>query len=341
MSIAALVPAHNEQATLPATIACLQRQTVPPDYILVISDNSSDSTVEGARAAGVDVMETIDNTGRKAGALNQALARTIDGFGVFLVMDADTIIVDDWIENALAELDDPAVGACGAVFTADRDDTWLTRCQSLEWDRFAEEISSSGRTFVLSGTAGLIRAEALEDVHANLGRYYREENITEDFALTCDLLAAGWQLRSPEVCASITETMPTVGDLYRQRRRWYQGAMQTVTAHGLHRYMAVYWKQQVLIALSVIAFWSCWVITAVTTIASGFYWHPFWAVVGCVFWFERVYTARAHRFYAALMLPELVYAVILQGAFVASLAAHLTGRAPTWHHINRTETVAC
>ena len=40
-----------------------------------MSDNSSDTTVELASKAGAEVWETAGNTHKKAGALNQALAR--------------------------------------------------------------------------------------------------------------------------------------------------------------------------------------------------------------------------------------------------------------------------
>ena len=88
--VVAVVPAHDEAAVLPATLASLRAQTRPVDRVLVVSDNSTDGTVDVARGLGADVLETVGNTHRKAGALNQAL-RSIEAENV-LVLDADTTI---------------------------------------------------------------------------------------------------------------------------------------------------------------------------------------------------------------------------------------------------------
>ena len=47
----------------------------PPDRVVVIADNCTDATVEVAREHGVEVVETVGNTEKKAGALNQQLRR--------------------------------------------------------------------------------------------------------------------------------------------------------------------------------------------------------------------------------------------------------------------------
>ena len=43
--ITVIIPAHNEQASLPDTVASVHAQTTPVDRILVVSDNSTDDTV--------------------------------------------------------------------------------------------------------------------------------------------------------------------------------------------------------------------------------------------------------------------------------------------------------
>lgn len=72
--ITVLVPAHDEADRIVATLDGLRAQTMPPVRTIVIADNCSDETVELARAAGAEVLETVDNPDKKAGALNQAWA---------------------------------------------------------------------------------------------------------------------------------------------------------------------------------------------------------------------------------------------------------------------------
>lgn len=59
VTVTVLIPAHNEEASLPRTISSLLSQSRPPDRVLVVADNCTDSTVAIARAAGVDVVESV------------------------------------------------------------------------------------------------------------------------------------------------------------------------------------------------------------------------------------------------------------------------------------------
>ena len=73
--VVVLVPAHDEAASIGTTLRALQAQTRRPDRVVVVADNCTDDTVAIARAAGAEVVETVGNTDKKAGALNQALER--------------------------------------------------------------------------------------------------------------------------------------------------------------------------------------------------------------------------------------------------------------------------
>jgi cellulose synthase/poly-beta-1,6-N-acetylglucosamine synthase-like glycosyltransferase len=60
-----LIPAHNEEAQLGMALESVLRQSRPVDRIIVVSDNSTDRTVQIARRRanrGVEVIETVDNT---------------------------------------------------------------------------------------------------------------------------------------------------------------------------------------------------------------------------------------------------------------------------------------
>ncbi|RJN33144.1 glycosyltransferase [Nesterenkonia natronophila] len=335
--ITVVIPAHNEASALPATIASLRGQTTPPNGILVVSDNSTDDTVAVARSCGVAVMETIGNTARKAGALNQALG-TLTRAGLVLIMDADTELVPTWIDTALRALQDPRVGAAGAVFRGHTPTSYLEVCQYLEWSRYAEEGRRKGKTFVLSGTAALIRWEALEDVRRATGRWYSEDSITEDMEITLALKSAGWELRSPPACSAVTEMMPTVKMLFFQRRRWNLGALQNVSAYWGTPVVRPYVRQQVMLAVSVILLWGLILFTVIALALNGpVPPQPFWLAVGAIFVTERVLTVWdepiRYRLFAALVLPELTYAVILQSTYLAAVWQKLTGSAGTWQHV--------
>ena len=169
-----LIPARNEELHLAATLASLRRQTVAPTAVWVIADNCTDATADVARANGAEVYTTVENRHRKAGGLNQLLARLLPTLGPFdavLVMDADTVMVDDFLERAVAEFDAlPDLDAVGGVFVGDDSPGLLAQFQRNEYLRYRRDISRrQGRVFVLTGTASLFRADALTAVRRQPG----------------------------------------------------------------------------------------------------------------------------------------------------------------------------
>ncbi len=89
------MPAHNEELIIETSLASLWNQTRRPDRVLVVADNCTDATVDIAQASGAEVFATVGNVEKKAGALNQILARLlpqIDVHDVIMVMDADSVI---------------------------------------------------------------------------------------------------------------------------------------------------------------------------------------------------------------------------------------------------------
>lgn len=91
--IAIIVPAHDEEAGIAATIADL-RTSSPGAHLIVVADNCGDETAQAARAAGAEVIERHDPDRRgKSFALAFARDRlTADPPDVVVVVDADCSI---------------------------------------------------------------------------------------------------------------------------------------------------------------------------------------------------------------------------------------------------------
>lgn len=343
----ALVPAHNEAAGIGATLRSLAAQTRPPDRVVVVADNCTDATADIARAHGADVIETIGNTAKKAGALNQALYALLDEADGFLVMDADSTMAPEFLETASGLLDgDPGLGAVGGIFYGEDRRGLLARMQANEYARYGRDISRHrGRVMVLTGTASLIRASALAHVRAERGRrlpgvsgqVYDAGAITEDNELTLALKTLGWRLVSPAACRVTTELMPTWSDLWKQRLRWQRGAIDNVRGYGMTRVTARYWGQQLGMALGVVVMSLYLLVTVVGVALMGFQVRWLWVAIGAIFVAERVVTVWSHgwraRGLAVLMLPELLYDLFLMGVFVRSLTDIVRRRETGWHHV--------
>lgn len=76
--------------------------------------------------------------------------------------------------------------------------------------------------------------------------------LTEDNELTICAKELGYRVVSPKDCTVKTAMMPTLGGLYKQRRRWQRGALENLIAHGLNRHTAPYAIRQALTYLGVL-----------------------------------------------------------------------------------------
>ena len=356
--VTVLIPAHNEEVTLPVTLAALGRQTRPPDRIIVIADNCTDRTIEIARELGHEAFETIGNTHKKGGALNQALSGLLPLCGsedAVLVMDADTSLNERFVETATRLLEqDTELAAVGGVFYGEPGFGLIGQFQRNEYTRYSLQIRARrGRVFVLTGTATMFRSTALKDVAAarsvyipgRPGQVYDTSALTEDNELTLALKSLGAMMTSPAECTVVTELMPSWRALWRQRQRWQRGALENLGAYGVTRATIRYWGQQVGIGYGAFALNSALLLMLITALSvDQWIWFAFWTVVGAVFLAERVITAwRAGwrgRLLAAALIPELCYDVFLQAVFISCLFDIAVGRTAAWGAPRRTTAKA-
>lgn len=352
--VTVLIPAHDEESSLPTTLRALAEQTRPADRIIVIADNCSDNTVQIARDMGHEALETVDNVDKKAGALNQALSQLLPVAGpadVFLVMDADTALGPRYIEVATQHLEqDPDLAAVGGVFFGEGGHGLLGQFQRNEYTRYSLQIRQRrGRVFVLTGTATMFRAGALLDVAGARGVFipgepgtvYDTIALTEDNELTLALKTLGATMVSPKECYVVTELMPSWGYLWKQRQRWQRGALENLGAYGFTRATLRYWGQQLGIGYGTVALNTALLLMFITFVSiDQWIWYPFWLTIGLVFLAERVITVWAGgwkaRLLAALLLPELMYDVYLQVVFINCLWGISTGSQTRWGHVQHT-----
>lgn len=350
VTVTVLVPAHNEEAGIAATLRSLQEHDDPPDRIIVVPDNCTDRTEELARAAGVEVVASVGNTKKKAGALNQVLALILPDLGendVVMVMDADTVLDRGYLAAARQRMtDDRALMAVGGLFYGEDGRGLLGQLQRNEYTRYSREVARRrGRVFVLTGTASVFRPRALRTVAecrgssipGNHGEVYDTEALTEDNELTIALKQLGALMISPRDCRVVTEVMPTWRALWTQRLRWQRGALENLGAYGVTPQTSRYWAQQLGIGYGVIALTGYAVLFLVMAVSlDNWVWFPFWVGLGLLFMLERLVAVwdsdwRA-KLLAVLLIPELVYAMFLNVVFVKGVVDIVTARKAEWGH---------
>ena len=254
--VLALVPAHNEAGSITETILSLRAQTRPVDEIVVVVNNSTDDTADIARELGVSVWDVGAMGGRKAGALNLALDRFLphlDDDDLLLSMDADTVLTDTLIENALRHFAaDAQLGALSSNHVVMRHRNLLELLQAMEYEHDRVMIGRhKGRGGCMTGMAAVFRVAALREVKATYGTVYDPSNWTEDWKLTIALRHTRWHTLRPQDCLVSTVPVSRIRGLIHQRERWARGYLQTLMQFGWTRVTAVPWTKQLGFAFSI------------------------------------------------------------------------------------------
>ncbi|GAA3960435.1 hypothetical protein GCM10023085_48670 [Actinomadura viridis] len=268
MRVSVVVPAHNEEHGLPATLRSLLAQTEPAHQIIVVDDGSADRTGEVARSYGATVLRPPRNLGSKAKAQNHALPHC-DG-ELVLAVDADTVLAPDYIEKLRPAFDDPAVAiAAGNVQTRFTRTVW-ERGRSIEylfgfhWHRPIQ--SGAHSPMVCSGCCSAFRRDVLLEFGG-----FPERTIVEDMDLTWSAQIAGHKaayVGDAVAWAADPETLPY---LRRQVRRWMAGFFQNVRLHLrpllTRKPMLALWVSLAILEILIAPLW--WATPALLTLA----WH--------------------------------------------------------------------
>lgn len=345
-----LVPAHDEARALPAAIRSLREQTLQPGRVIVVADNCADETAAVATRLGTEVVVTVGNTARKAGALNQALDAVLPGLAddqLVLVMDADSEIDPEFLAAAVGRLRaHPTTGAVGGVFDGRPGGGLLGALQRNEYARYSREVARrKARAAVLTGTATLFRASVLREVAAargdtlpgRHGAVYDPMALTEDNEITLAIKTLGHGAASPRECRVRTELMPTWTALWQQRLRWQRGALENLRAYGLTTVTLPYIAKQLAMYLGIVAVTLFLLATALFAV-RGELGVPrgFWLAITAVFVVERVLTVRRRGWRAMLLaapvLVEFGYDLFQQAVFLRAAGDALARRGEHWHH---------
>lgn len=243
--IVVIVPARDEGVALADTLNSLARQFLRPDRVVVVVNNSTDSTRHVARTYAstpdsipTDVLEMPGfNRHRKAGALNYGIRHLLRDrllppeIPFLLVMDGDTELDPHFLKRAQRILE--RGGAIGGVSAAclgkpiRGDSPWsdlLLLFQKVEYGRFAA-TRLRRNIHTMSGAGSFYRATALNDLLRQRPDVFeeRESNLVEDYETTLALKMLGWRITSNQGCIAYTDLMPTMRMLLAQRIRWVRG----------------------------------------------------------------------------------------------------------------------
>ena len=199
------LPIFNEIYVVERLLRSVSELDYPKDLLQIqVLDDSTDDTREVTAACteelrrrgfSVELIQRVDRTGFKAGALEAGLA-TAEGDYV-CILDADFVPTPDLLKRTVDFFTDPKVGMIQTRWGhLNRGYSLLTRVQAMFLDGhlLLEQTarSRSGRFFNFNGTAGLWRKTCIEEAGG-----WQHDTLTEDLDLSYRA-----QLAGVEVCFS-------------------------------------------------------------------------------------------------------------------------------------------
>ena len=231
--LAVLIPAHNEEAVIGATLKTLLPTLPAGSRVLVVADNCSDQTAAVARQCGAEVVERTHATQRGKGfALDFGIRHLIhDPPDAVVFLDADCRVTPRTVR---------LLGA--AAVTAQRPVQGLNLCDPDPRGGVLQFVSGLAFRFKnLVRTLGLVRLAGLNYLtgtgmalpwplveRAKLAH----GNVVEDMQLGIDFALAGFSpMFLPE--ARVDSPLPQQRRAARtQRTRWEHGHLKTILAQS-------------------------------------------------------------------------------------------------------------
>ncbi len=243
LSLVVVVPAHDEELVLAATLGSLRAQNYPAACyeVVVVADNCADATSAIARAHGAIVLERVDPQQRGKGyALDWAFSHLLHApvpADAYVIVDADTWAAPDFLTRMTERLttDTDADGLCalqGRYGVLNSGEGWRAALMTAAFD-LVNHVRPLGRDRLGLGVG--LKGNGMAFTRATLQQArWRGDSVTEDLDYGLDLARnLGLRVRYvPE--ARVLAQMPTSAkQATSQRQRWETGRYKLVRERAL------------------------------------------------------------------------------------------------------------
>lgn len=232
--VSVLIPAHNEEQSIRATIASVLKSNYPNFEIVVVDDGSTDATPRillelAAECPAVRVLIMKQNMG-KPSALRYGLMACRGE--IILAMDADAFLDANAMRWLVAHfVAGPRVGAVTGNPRVRNRTSLIAKIQVGEYSSIIGMIKRTqrilGKVLTVSGVIAAFRKRALLDVGL-----WDIDMITDDINVTWKLEKHFWDVRYEPNALCWILVPETLKGLWRQRVRWAQGGVEVIRRHA-------------------------------------------------------------------------------------------------------------
>jgi len=230
LALSVIIPAYNEEAYIERCLDGLARQTILPDEVILVDNNSTDQTAVLARRYP---FLTLINESRQGLYYARQTGMAVATGDILCRIDADTVADEDWVEQILIQFSDPSVNAVtGPVgyhdFILPQVGRWIEdKCL-----RLARKI----RYDFLFGCNMAIRRTVWQEIADDL---CSDSHLMEDIDVTTHFVQHGYKTvycPNMRVLVSARRAEDSPGSFY----RYIKGHSRTMRHHSLPIIGALY-----------------------------------------------------------------------------------------------------
>jgi len=230
--LALILPAHDEEMVIAATVRSALAAGQDPQDIFVVSDGSLDTTVLIALVHLPWYNVFAQPQGGKAMAISNGIKHfdIVERYRWVHIADADGVFSPSYFRELESRLDDSFVAATGHVQSLRGG--WISRYRTYEYT-IGLEVMRRIQNFlgvipVIPGATCVFRTDIIDQLD------FTHPSLTEDMDLTVQIHRhkLGKIAFIPQAKA-FTQDPKDFSDYYKQITRWYRGAWQVMTRHKI------------------------------------------------------------------------------------------------------------
>ncbi len=318
-AVAVLIACRNGEQNIANTIRAAHANGC---HVYVVSDASTDNTVQTAEAAGATVLALEVNVGKPA-----ALYRAYEAFRLgkryqaVAILDDDVIIEEDFVAHCLKKMDNSTAIVVGKNLTLwpheHRWNVWLAKRAYSYWNYqliIRRLQSYLGVMNCISGSNSIYRVEMLDEVLPQPPPYIVDDTF---WVLETQRKKHGDIVYAPKARAHLQD--PTnFRDWYKQNLRWLWGTFQGIAGHrvGRHRsrfdvaYILLILQWIVYIGLTPLTIWILVSSAQAATLFAGVF--LLWVVAAAI----NLRKPRLVLFAPAILVVDIIYRFVFVHALV-------------------------
>ncbi|MEK6954556.1 MAG: glycosyltransferase family 2 protein [Candidatus Micrarchaeota archaeon] len=221
--VTVLVPIYNSAKTLEESLRAIKALKYDGKIeIIAIEDASTDDSYKILRKfRGIRIIRTRRNIG-KAASLNLGIAKARGE--MIATIDSDTFVHPDALTHLASHFTGKEIASVIGLVSVSRPRNLLQRIQEVEYyvgHGFTQiSYGKLESIFITPGPLSMYRKSILFEVGG-----FDEDNITEDMDIALNIRKHSYRIITTTEARAFTSVPRTLMRLYKQRIRWFRGAI--------------------------------------------------------------------------------------------------------------------